>query len=145
LPALFFSTGVAVVFLLDIYVQPMYRPDFFTLAAHPVGLIQAMLFLVGGYFLVMYLARRTGTILLGIFPISIAIYLWYPEPWFLALSLFPVYLDYFLERRMTRTGEIRYDGYGKEMAENIALCYFPMALMLFAGAMLVWEWVAGIV
>jgi hypothetical protein len=145
LPVLFFSTGVAVAFLLDIYVQPMIHLDFFSLAAEPVGFVQIILLLVGGYFFVLYMAGKTRALLLGTLPIGLAVYLWFPEPWFLVLSLIPVYLDYYLERRMTRTGEITYDGYDQEMAVNIALCYFPMAILLFSSAILLNNWLAGFV
>lgn len=59
LPVLFFSTGVAIAFFLDIYVQPMFSIEFFTLAAEPVGFVQLILFILGIYFLVLYLGGKT--------------------------------------------------------------------------------------
>jgi hypothetical protein len=145
LPALFFSTGVAVTFMLDTYVQPMIHLDFFSLAAEPVGFVQMILLLVGGCFLVQYLAGKTRALMLGALPVGLAVYLWFPEPWFLVLSLIPVYVDYYLEKRMTRTGEITYKGFDQEMAVNTALCYFPIAMFLFSGAILLNNWLAGFV
>jgi hypothetical protein len=143
LPALFFSTGVAVTFMLDTYVQPMVHLDFFSLAAEPVGFVQIILLVLGGTFLALYLAGKTRALMLGALPVGLAVYLWFPEPWFLVLSLIPVYVDYYLERRMTRTGEITYDGFNEEMAVNTALCYFPIAMFLFSSAILLNNWLAG--
>ena len=144
LPVLFFSTGVAIAFFLDIYIQPMFLPEFFTLAAEPVGFVQLILFILGIYFLVLYLGRKTKSIMFGILPIALSVYLWFPEPWFLVLSLMPVYLDYYLEKRMIKTGDIAYEGHNQEMAINVALCYFPLALLLFSFAMLLNDWLSGI-
>jgi len=144
LPILFFSTGVAAAFFLDIYVQPMFSPDFFTLAADPVGFVQVLLFITAAYYLTIYFAGKIDSVLFGTLPLALGIYLWFPEPWFLVLSLMPVYLDYYLERRMIRTADITYEGHNQEMTINVALCYFPMTLMLFSFAMILNNWLGSI-
>jgi hypothetical protein len=143
LPILFFSTGVAIAFFLDIYVQPMFSPEFFTLAAEPIGFVQVLLFIMSIYYLAMYFAGRMKSIMFGILPLALAIYLWFPEPWFLVLALLPMYLDYYLEKRMMKKKELSYENHNQEMAINVALCYFPLALLLFGIAVLLNNWLTS--
>ena len=144
LPVLFFSTGVAIAFFLDIYVQPMFSPEFFTLSAEPVGFVQVLLFIMAAYYLTMYFAGKMKSIIFGILPLALAVYLWFPEPWFLVLALLPMYMDYYLEKKMVKSNDINYDSPNQEMGINIALCYFPLALLLFGIAVLLNDWLIGI-
>ena len=40
--------------------------------------------------------------------------------------------------------DVEYEGHNEEMAINVALCYFPIALLLFGAAWLVYDWLIGI-
>ena len=80
----------------------------------------------------------------GVLPLALGVYLWYPEPWFLVLALLPMYIDYFLERKMVKNSDVKYEDYNQEMAINVALCYFPIALLLFGAAWLVNDWLISV-
>ena len=57
----------------------------------------------------------------------------------------PMYFDYYLERKMVKNDDVKYEDYNQEMAINVALCYFPIALLLFGIAVLLHNYITRII
>ncbi len=144
LPALFFSTGVAVTFIVDSFTATLTNEPFNNLSGLPVSPIQILLFIIGAVYLYRYFTHAVDSMTFGALPVAIALYLWYPEPWMLVLSIAPVYIDYHLEKRMVNSADITYDNYSFEKAFNVAVSYFPSALIIFAMAAIIYHILAGI-
>ncbi len=129
-PLLFFFCGIIatlIVFLL--YQQQLVSLD------HPaptvqVGLVQAGLVILACYFIVQYAVGRVRSLTFWALPLSIALYLFFPEPMLLAIAVLTVYVDYYLEKSLVKRSNIRYEGYNDQTAINIALSYFATTLLL---------------
>ncbi len=125
-PLLFFNCGVLSTFIFW----------HFSLIEEPVifgfSLTQIILFLTGTFFLVQYFRGKVKTLIFGILPISIGFYLFYPKTWILALSILPVYIDYYLEKRLVKCDNITYNKYDENVAVNVAISYFPATVLIFS-------------
>lgn len=139
LPILFFSTGVAATFIVDSFTAPITNEPFNTLQGLHISPIQILLFTIGAMYLYRYFTHAVDSITFGALPVAIALYLWYPEPWMLVLSIAPIYIDYHLEKRMVNSADITYDNYSFEKAFNVAVSYFPSALIMFAMATIIYH------
>ena len=129
-PLLFFSCGVLVTFAFYFFsTQPMVM-----LISTPIiagfSYVQIALFLLGVFFMFQYFRGAIKSLVFWALPISIALYLSYSEPWVLVMSIFPMYLDYYLEKRLVKSAHIKYDRYGEEVATNVAISYFPATLFI---------------
>ncbi len=130
IPLLFFSCGILATFALYCFsTQPMVM-----IISNPViaGLtyVQITLFLMGLFFMSQYFTGKIKSMIFWILPFSIALYLSFPEPWVLVLSIFPMYIDYYLEKRLVKSAHIKYDKYGEEVSMNVAISYFPTTLFI---------------
>jgi len=143
LPALFFSTGVAVTFIVDSFTAPIANEPFNALSGIQISPIQILLFIIGAVYLYRYFTHAVDSMTFGALPVAIALYLWYPEPWMLVLSIVPIYADYHLEKKMVNSADITYDNYSFEKAFNVAISYFPSALIMFALATIIYHFLAG--
>ncbi len=145
LPILFFSTGVAATFVVNSFTTASITQRAFDPipSLHMSG-VQIFLFLVGSLYLYRYFTHAVDSMTFGALPVSIAMYLWYPEPWMLVLSLAPVYIDYHLEKRMVNSADITYDNYSFEKAFNVAISYFPSTLIVLALATILYHLLGGI-
>jgi len=129
-PFLFFSCGILATFVLYCFsAQPMVM-----IISTPViaGLsyVQIVLFLIGAFFMFQYFRGKVKSLVFWALPISIALYLSFSEPWVLVMSIFPMYVDYYLEKRLVKSAHIKYDRYGEEVATNVAISYFPATLFI---------------
>ncbi len=131
LPIFFFSCGILITFVFYSFSNPImlavFNPSSHIMA---LSVAQMMLLILGLVFLVMYFLKMCESIVFGALPISIAIYLLFPEPWILVISILPVYLDYYLEKRLVKSAHIEYDNYDEEVAINVAFSYFPLTLFI---------------
>ena len=143
LPVLFFSTGVAVTFIVESFTASITNEPFNAISGLNISPIQILLFIVGFIYLYRYFTHAVDSITFGALPVAIALYLWYPEPWMLVLSIAPIYIDYHLEKRMVNSADITYDNYSFEKAFNVAVSYFPSALIMFALATIIYHFLAG--
>ncbi|RLG94485.1 hypothetical protein DRO29_06520 [Candidatus Bathyarchaeota archaeon] len=129
-PILFFNCGVLVTLAFYFFsTQPMVM-----LISNPIiagfSYVQIALFLIGAFFMLQYFTGTVKSLVFWALPISIALYLSYSEPWVLVMSIFPMYLDYYLEKRLVKSAHIKYDRYGEEVATNVAISYFPATLFI---------------
>ncbi len=129
-PLLFFSCGILATFALFCFsAQPMVM-----IISTPIiagfSYVQIALFLIGVFFMFQYFTGTVKSLVFWALPISIALYLSYSEPWVLVISIFPMYLDYYLEKRLVKSAHIKYDKYGEEVATNVAISYFPATLFI---------------
>ena len=129
-PFLFFSCGILVTFAFYFFsTQPMVM-----LISTPIiagfSYVQIALFLIGAFFMFQYFRGAVKSLVFWTLPISIALYLSYSEPWVLVMSIFPMYIDYYLEKRLVKSAHIKYDRYGEEVATNVAISYFPATLFI---------------
>ncbi len=129
-PLLFFSCGILVTFAFYFFsIQPMVM-----LISNPIingfSYVQLTLFLIGAFFMFQYFKGAVKSLVFWTLPISISLYLSYSEPWVLVISIFPMYIDYYLEKRLVKSAHIKYDRYGEEVATNVAISYFPATLFI---------------
>ena len=131
LPLLFFSCGVLITFVFCSFSTPI-MDTFFTTSSGIAGLsvIQIILASTGAFFMLQYFRKKCKTLVFGALPISIALYLAFPEPWILVVSILPMYIDYYLEKRLVKSAHIQYNKYDEEVAINVAISYFPVALFI---------------
>jgi len=130
-PLLFFSCGILATFAVYCFsAQPM-----ITLITAPaiagLSLVQFALILTGIFFMFQYIRGAVKSLVFWALPISIALYLSFPEPWILVIAILPMYIDYYLEKRLVQSASIKYDRYGHEVAINVAISYFPATLFIF--------------
>ena len=91
---------------------------------------QLTLFVIGAFFMFQYFRGKIKSLVFWALPISVALYLSFLEPWILVISIFPMYIDYYLEKRLVKSAHIKYDKYGGEVATNVAISYFPTTLFI---------------
>ena len=130
IPLLFFSCGVLATFAFYCFSAQLMVAAISVPAIVGLSLIQLALLLVGSFFLLQYFIGGDKSLVFGALPISIALYLSFQEPWMLVAPLVPMYIDYYLEKRLVRSAHIKYDRYGEEVASNVAISYFPMTLFI---------------
>jgi hypothetical protein len=130
-PLLFFNCGILATFLFYFFSFDSNNAIFFGPIAFGLSFIQILFFTAGIMLLYKYFTGSTGSIVFGALPIGIGVYLFSMEPWVLVISVIPVYMDYFIEKRLVRSAHIVYDGYGEAVATNVAMSYFPLSLFLF--------------
>ena len=129
-PLLFFSCGILVTFAFYCFsAKPMVM-----LISTPIiagfSYVQIALFLIGVFFMFQYFRGAVKSLVFWALPTSIALYLSFSEPWVLVISIFPMYIDYYLEKRLVKSAHIKYDKYGEEVATNVAISYFPATLFI---------------
>jgi len=133
LPLMSFMSGIILTFIYYSFGNPEFHKIMLGDILYGVSLTQFLLLGMGGVFFFKYFTRdENASLTLWALPWAIALYLQFPKPWFLAVAVLPVYLDYFLEKNLLKKDSINYADYDHEMAVNIALSYFPVAL-LFLG------------
>ena len=129
-PLLFFSCGILVTFAFYCFsTKPMVMLISTSVIAG-FSYIQIVLLLIGAFFMFQYFRGTAKSLVFWILPLSIALYLSFPEPWLLVISIFPMYIDYYLEKRLVKSADIKYDKYGEEVATNVAISYFPTTLFI---------------
>lgn len=139
LPLLFFSCGVLITFVFCCFRTPIM--DFlFVSSSGIVGLSIAQIALLstGAFFMIQYFRRKCSTMIFGALPISIALYLSYSEPWILVIAVLPMYIDYYLEKKLVKSAHIQYSGYDEEVATNVAITYFPLTIIVLGLVALVY-------
>ncbi len=131
LPLLFFNCGILATFTHYAFSNP-HTYMFFEQSAALGGFNYAQIALIatGTFFLAQYFMGTIKSLTFGALPLALALYLSYPTPWMLVISIVPVYIDYYLERRMVRSAHITYDLYGEEVATHVAISYFPVTLII---------------
>ena len=129
-PLLFLFCGILATFITSLVSrQPLSTLISFQVIAG-LGLVQIILLTVASYFVIQYFLGHIKTLVFWALPLSIASYISFPEPWLLAISILPVYLDYYLEKRLVKSSDIAYEGYSEEVAINVSLSYFPTMLLI---------------
>ena len=129
-PLLFLFCGILATFVtyvfseqpLDILADP---PSFAGL-----DLVQIALLIMAAYFAVQYALGKIKTLVFWALPLGVAMYISFPEPWLLAISILPVYIDYYLEKQLVKSSDIAYRGYEEDVAINVAISYFPTTLLI---------------
>jgi len=129
-PLLFFSCGILVTFAFYCFsTKPMVMLISTSVIAG-FSYVQIVLLLIGVFFMFQYFRGTVKSLVFWILPLSIALYLSFSEPWLLVISIFPMYIDYYLEKRLVKSADIKYDKYGEEVATNVAISYFPATLFI---------------
>ncbi len=129
-PLLFLFCGILATFITFLFSkQPLSTLISFQVITG-LSLVQIALLIIASYFMVQYFLRNIKTLIFWALPLSIALYISYPEPWLLAISIFPMYLDYYLEKRLVKSSDIAYEGYGEDVAINVSISYFPTMLLI---------------
>lgn len=130
IPAIFFGSAVIVTFWFYAFETNPQARNFLEAVVWKLSLVQIGLIIVGLYFMVQYFRKNIYTTVFWLLPFGIALYLAYPRPWILVLAIIPMYLDYFIEKALVKRKEIEYEGYDSEMAINVAISYFPVAMVV---------------
>lgn len=129
-PILFLFCGILATYISYAFSNESFG-DLLSLNVIPgVVIIQILLLLISIYFMTKYFLGKIKTLIFWALPLSIAFYMSFPEPWLLAFSIIPVYIDYYLEKRLVKTSDITYAGYGDDIAINVSLSYFPVTLLI---------------
>ncbi len=131
LPILFFNCGVAAAYVYYAFSNPV-TDSVFEPRTMLGGLSYAQVALIatGLFFLVQYFRGTLKSLTFGILPLAMALYMSNPEEWILVISIIPMYLDYYLELRMVKSAHITYDKYDEAVATNVAITYFPAAVLI---------------
>jgi hypothetical protein len=129
-PLLFFCCGIIATFVVFLMSEQRLIGLTFAPPIIEVGLIQIMLVVLTCYFLMQYILGKIKTLTFWALPLSLTLYMAFPEPMLLAVSILPIYIDYYLEKRLVRSSNISYDGYNEQTAINVALSYFPTTLLI---------------
>lgn len=141
---LFFSCGVLITFAFNCFRTSIVETAFLT-ASGIAGLtiVQVLLLSAGTFFIIQYFRRKCSNVVFGTLPISIALYLSYPEPWILVISMLPMYIDYYLEKRLVKSAHIEYNQYDEDLALGVAFSYFPLTVFILGVVALVYSLVGG--
>jgi len=129
-PLLFFSCGILVTFAFYCFSTKPMVMLISTSVIVGFSYVQIVLLLIGVFFMFQYFRGTVKSLVFWILPLSIALYLSFSEPWLLVISIFPMYIDYYLEKRLVKSADIKYDKYGEEVATNVAISYFPTTLFI---------------
>jgi len=136
---LFFSCGVLITFVFSCFRTPIMDAGFIAISGIAgLSIAQIVLLSIGAFFMIQYFRRKCVTLIFGALPISIAMYLAFPEPWILVLSVLPMYIDYYLEKRLVKSAHIEYSGYDEEVAVGVAISYFPVSIFVLGLVALVY-------
>ncbi|MCK4717031.1 MAG: hypothetical protein KAT70_00060 [Thermoplasmata archaeon] len=131
LPVLFFSLGVLATFAHVVLTNPVtfsaFQPED---GIWGMSYVQLLLVATSLFFLWKYFRGQIKSLTFGALPLAIALYITYPEHWILAISIPPIYIDYYVERRMVQSAHITYDRYGEEVATHVAISYFPATMII---------------
>lgn len=129
-PLLFFSCGILVTFTFYCFSILSFNAMITTPIIAGFSYAQLTLFVIGAFFMFQYFRGKIKSLVFWALPISVALYLSFLEPWILVISIFPMYIDYYLEKRLVKSAHIKYDKYGGEVATNVAISYFPATLFI---------------
>jgi hypothetical protein len=129
-PLLFFFCGILATFVTFLFSGQTASTSVSYEMVAGLDPVQIILLIVASFFLIQYSLGKVKTLIFWALPLSIAIYISFPEPWLLAMSIMPIYLDYYLEKRLVRSSDITYAGYGDAVAINVAISYFPTTLLI---------------
>ncbi len=140
---IFFSGGVLITFVFSCFRTPI-MDAMFIASSGILGLsiAQMVLLSAGTFFTIQYFRRKCRTMIFAALPISIALYLAFPEPWILVFSLLPMYFDYYLEKRLVKSAHIEYGDYDEKVALGVAITYFPITIFALGIVALVYSIVA---
>ena len=137
---LFFSCGVIITFVFSCFRTPIMDTMFIASSGIAgLSIAQIVLLSIGVFFTIQYFRRKCRTMIFAALPISIALYLAFPEPWILVISILPMYIDYYLEKRLVKSAHIQYSGYDDEVAINVAISYFPVTIFAIGLVALVYS------
>lgn len=140
---IFFSAGVLITFIFSCFRTPIIEAGFVA-SSGIVGLsiVQIVLLSTGAYFTIQYFRRKCRTMIFAALPISIALYLAFPEPWILVFSILPMYTDYYLEKKLVKSAHIEYGDYDEKVALGVAISYFPVTIFTLGIVALVYSLLA---
>lgn len=130
-PLMFFFGGILATFLLFIIMETSVMNVLDMTVLGSITIPQLFLLVLAGVFMVQYFTGRIKSLMFWALPLGLAAYISFPEPWLLVLSIIPVYIDYYLEKRLVPSNDISYDGYDEDVAINVAVSYFTVALLVF--------------
>lgn len=130
-PLMFFFGGILATFLLFIIMETSVMNVLDMTVLGSITIPQLFLLVLAGVFMVQYFTGRIKSLMFWALPLGLAAYISFPEPWLLVLSIIPVYIDYYLEKRLVPSNDISYDGYDEDVAINVAISYFTVALLVF--------------
>ena len=130
-PLMFFFGGILATFLLFLLSRPSLSNIISFQLFDVVSMPQLILITLAVIFILQYFAGIIKSLIFWAMPLSLAAYISYPEPWILVLAVLPVYIDYYLEKRLVPSNDISYEGYDEDVAINVAVSYFSVALLVF--------------
>lgn len=130
-PLMFFFGGILATFLLFVIMETGAMVYLDMTAFDVLTLPQVFLIVLAAVFMVQYFTGRIKSLMFWALPLGLAAYISFPEPWLLVLSIIPVYIDYYLEKRLVPSNDISYEGYDEDVAINVAVSYFTVALLVF--------------
>ena len=130
-PLLFFSCGILATFAFWCFSAQAMVTIISNSVIAGFSIVQIALFLLGAFFMFQYFIGAVKSLVFGALPIGVALYLSFSEPWLLVASILPIYIDYYLEKRLVKSAHIEYDRYDEAVATNVAISYFPATLFAF--------------
>ena len=129
-PLLFFCCGILVTYATYVLSSYDLGSMIFGEVISGTVLLQVLLLIVATFFMVQYSRGAIKSLVFWALPLGIALYLSFPQPWILAFSIVPMYLDYYLERRLVSSSNIEYKGYDEDVSINVAISYYPTTLLI---------------
>ncbi len=130
-PFMFFSCGIIATFAAYSFSTEAMVAAISEPAIAGISTVQVLLLITSMFFIFQYFRRAVKSMIFGVLPLGLAMYLSFPNPWVLVLAILPMYVDYYLEKRLVKSAQIEYDKYSEEVALNVAISYFPSALLMF--------------
>lgn len=143
-PFMFFSCGILATFAAYMFSSEAMVSAITDSVIAGISTVQVILLLIATFFIFQYFRRAVKSMIFGILPLGIALYLSFPNPWILVLAILPMYVDYYLEKRLVKSAHLDYDRYSEEVAINVAINYFPSALIMFGIVALLLSVVGGV-
>ena len=129
-PLLFFNCGILATYAFYFFSTQLMVNKIITPEIVGLSYVQIALILIGVFFLFKYISGAVKSLVFWMLPFGIALYLSFSQPWVLVFSIFPMYIDYYLEKRLVKTAHIKYDKYGEAVATNVAISYFSTTLFI---------------
>lgn len=129
-PLLFYFCGIFATFVTFLVSGQSVSTIFSYQVVAGLDPVQIILLIIASFFLIQYSLGKIKTLVFWTLPLSITLYISFPEPWLLAISIIPIYLDYYLEKQLVKSSDIAYNGYDEDVAINIANSYFPTTLLI---------------
>lgn len=129
IPLFFFFAGILATQAFYILNSPEAQKAF-SQDVGPFDTYQWALVVMGVIFTLLYLARLQESLSLALLPFGLALFMEFNKPWMLVCAMGAVYLDFIIEKKLTRKGAITYGDRKGHLPVEVPLTYFSTTLIL---------------